>query len=151
MKTIIHLVLSDEERNDLAKRIDREDTKRLVTRKEVLEHVFNFIAQEIIDGRDDDYDQSEPEHAATDNTTRPATERSDSDGPKHVPAFVPSRGDEERHTEPVPKFDPSRGDEPYLACPKDTELAAACTRVLDDCALIQARVWDAVEHNRRQT
>lgn len=58
MKTIIHLVLSDSERNDLARRIERADTKRLVTRNEIIEYVFNLIAQEIVDGRDADYTDS---------------------------------------------------------------------------------------------
>ncbi|KKK48956.1 hypothetical protein LCGC14_3139910, partial [marine sediment metagenome] len=40
-------------------------------------------------------------------------------------------------------FVPSRGDEPYIHRPKDRELAAACTRVLNDLEFIEERVWDA--------
>ena len=120
MKTIIHIELSDKERSDLAIRIHRDpDTKVLVTRKEVVEHVQNFIAQEL----------------------------------KNIQEPVPEMGtnipkpDEEIG---IVGFTPSRGDEDYLAQPKDVEIAAACSRILDDTAFIEAFAWETVERNRKK-
>ena len=122
MKTIIHLTLSDSDRSDLAKRIYRDpNTKVLVTRKEVTETVHALIQREIEDGRDQEEEG-------------------------------PIRGAEQEEKEVQPDVQPgfvaSRGDEDYLAQPKDAGVAAACSRILDDTALIEAFAWDTVERNR---
>jgi len=125
VKTIIHLILSDLDRNDLAKRIHRDaDTKVLATRKEVIEHVQNFISQEIKDGRE----QVEEDEGLLFEEPR-----------------VNVMGSEDFTGA---TWEPSRGDEDYLAQPKDPGIAAACSRILDDTALIEAFAWDTVERNR---
>ena len=48
------------------------------------------------------------------------------------------------------KFTPSRGDEAYLTRPKDPELAATCSRILDDVAIVEAFVWETIERNRKK-
>jgi len=122
MKTIIHLTLSDSDRSDLAKRIYRDpNTKVLVTRKEVTETVLALIQQEIEDGRDQEEEGS----------VRRAEQEEKEVQPDVQPGFVASRGDED-----------------YLAQPKDAGVAAACSRILDDTALIEAFAWDTVERNR---
>jgi len=55
VKTIVHIELSDEERNDLARRLERRDTKRLVTRRDVQWMVSEYINQEIEDGRKENF------------------------------------------------------------------------------------------------
>jgi len=123
MKTIIHLTLSDSDRSDLAKRIYRDpNTKVLVTRKEVTETVLALIQQEIEDGRDQEEEGS----------VRRAEQEEKEVQPDVQPGFVASRGDED-----------------YLAQPKDAGVAAACSRILDDTALIEAFAWDTVERNRK--
>jgi hypothetical protein len=85
MKTIIHLELSDEERNDLAARIRRDpDTTLYATRKEITEHVLDFINQEIKNAR-------VQETQATPCKPEPK---------KQAAAFIPSRGDEDYLTQP---------------------------------------------------
>ena len=122
MKTIIHLTLSDSDRSDLAKRIYRDpNTKVLVTRKEVTETVHALIQREIEDGRDQEEEGS----------VRRAEQEEKEVQPDVQPGFVASRGDED-----------------YLAQPKDAGVAAACSRILDDTALIEAFAWDTVERNR---
>jgi len=128
VKTIVHITLSDEDRSDLAKRIHRDpDTKHLVTRKEVTETVHALIQREIEDGR-------EPEGHWTDEPE---------DGP------VPDDACRAEDTIGIGTFVASRGDEDYLAEPKDPGIAAACSRILDDTALIEQFAWDTVERNRK--
>ena len=130
MKTIVHIQLSDGDRNDLARRLERRDTKRLVTRKEVIEHVQNFISQELKDAR---YETQEDPDLITPT-------------PEEPPLLPPTTRDEEEPV--VSRFLASRGDEDYLAQPKDADIAAACSRILDDAALIEQFAWDTVERNR---
>ena len=49
----------------------------------------------------------------------------------------------------VREFVPSRGDEDYLAQPRDPGIAAACSRILDDTALIETFAWETIERNRK--
>ena len=131
MKTIIHITLSDVERNDLARRIDRNpDTKRLVTRKEVTEYTLALIAQEISDGQDIEVETAPKISSAGASERREEVERVPHDA--------------------APEFVPSRGDEAYLAQPRDPGIAAACSRILDDTALIEQFAWDTVERNRKK-
>ena len=130
MKTIVHIELSDLDRNDLAKRIDREDTSRLVTRKEVTELVLALIQQEIEDGRNQEEERGDERHVDPDE-----------------PEIKLEGGVPEAHT---PAFIPSRGDEDYLTQPKDPGIAAACSRILDDTALIEQFAWDTIERNRKK-
>lgn len=139
MKTIIHLELSDEARNDLAKRIYRDpNTKVLVTRKEVTELVLSLVDYELERGRDDDQsDEADP--PAESQGDGDLGQRGNGGGTARVPTDTHSEGG----------FVPSRGDEPYLAQPKDPGVAAACSRILDDAALIEQFAWDTVERNRK--
>ena len=99
--------LSDEERNDLARRIDRKDTKRLVTRNEVRELVDALLQQEIKDAEDvctDERGDSGPDNDV----------RSGSDG--HGDSELPGDGSEDKYSD-------------YLPDPR--ELERACKRVLE--------------------
>jgi hypothetical protein len=149
MKTIIHVELSDLDRNDLAKRINRDpNCKDLVTRKEVTDLVHALIQDEmrndawsVVDIKENEDGQStkaEPEpEGKGDGTPRQRGERG---GTRSVSDdFDPG----------IVGFTPSRGDEDYLAQPTFPEIAAACTRILDDTALIEGFAWDTVERNRR--
>jgi len=137
MKTIIHITLSDVERNDLARRIDRNpDTKRLVTRKEVTELVLALLQQEMEDGRDQSIEvDPEPERQSNGDSGQ----RRNGGGAQRVSRDADPSG-----------FTPSRGDEDYLASPTDPGIAAACSRILDDAALIEQFAWDTVERNRKK-
>ena len=138
MITNIRLELSDEERNDLAKRIDRNpDTKRLVTRKEVTDLVESLIQYEIERGYEDDQSTEAGTGAEAPVDGNPG-QRGDGGGDQRVPDDV------------TPDFVPSRGDEDYLAQPRDPGVAAACSRILDDAALIEKFAWDTVERNRKK-
>lgn len=134
MITNIRLELSDVERNDLAKRIDRDPvTKRLVTRKEVTELVETLINDEARKGWEDE--EVEPEREPESNED------------------VPEGGRGE--VEPVPResyatFIPTRGDEDYIARPRDPKLATACSSILDNIALIEAYVWETITRNQKK-
>ena len=136
MKTIIHITLSDEARNDLAKRIDRKDTTRLVTRKEVTELVNALVDYEIERGYEDDQ-STEAGTSSEAPSDGDSGERRERGGSERVP------------DDAAPPFVPSRGDEDYLSQPTDPGIAAACSRILDDAALIEKFAWDTVERNRK--
>lgn len=136
MKTIIHLELSDEERNDLAKRIYRDlDTKVLATRKEVTELVHGLIHEEIERGR-----EQESEEELTDVERNKAPTSADTVSPA-------TRSSGQSGDDPSP-FRPSRGDEPYLFKSKDPELTKRCSAVLDATQELNDYVWQALEENR---
>lgn len=151
MMTIIHLELSDEARNDLARRLDRTDTARLVTRKEVIELVHVAIENEIKYGQDAD----SPESGTVDHLLKEgyAYDHKKSEEVHRDPLGVRRPNckiDPERPDIVFPtSFKPSRGDEDYLTQPKYAEIAAACHRILDDTALIDRFVWENIERNRK--
>jgi hypothetical protein len=132
MKTIIHLELNDLERNDLAKRIDREDTKRLVTRKEVTDLVNALVQDEVTQGWESTTDDRGPQKNAP-----PTCEQIQ--GPEWKPPAAAGGQ----------IFIPSRGDEDYLTQPKDPGVAAACSRILDDTKLIEEFAWNTIERIRK--
>ena len=140
MKTIIHLELSDEERSDLAKLLDRNPcTNRLVTRKEVTELTQTLVNDVLKRGLREDNGQttevnSEPEGPSDGDSGQ----RGDGGGGSSV------------SDDPDTRFIPSRGDEGYLAKPSDPGVAAACSRILDDAALIEQFAWDTIERNRKR-
>jgi len=126
MKTIIHLELSDVERNDLARRIDRDPvTKRLVTRKEITDLVLTLIQDEITTGWE--------------STT-------DDRGPQLETKATPYK--EDAKTQAIP-FVPSRGDEDYLFKSKDPEWTRLCSAVLDATQELDGYVWQTMERNRK--
>jgi len=137
MKTIVHIELSDEARNDLAKRIDRKDTTRLVTRKEVTELVNALVDYEIERGYEDDQ-STEAGTSSETPSDGDSGQRRDGGGAQRVP------------DDAAPPFVPSRGDEDYLSQPRDPGIAAACSRILDDAALIEQFAWETIEKNRRK-
>jgi len=148
MKTIIHLELSDLERNDLAKRIDRnQDTKRLVTRKEVTELVLALIDDEM---RDDHWNTVDIKEKIRGETTeaRPAAKTTDHGDPGQRR----ERGRDKRvpHDMPTGGFSPSRGDEDYLTQPRDPDIAAACRSIIDATTLINEFAWETIERNRKK-
>jgi len=97
-----------------------------VTRKDITDMVNKFI-QERINGHDEEVQP---------------VQRSDDQRSPLPRAGLPKQSNAE--------FIPSRGDEPYLSQPTDPGIAAACSRILDDTALIQAYAWDTVERNRKK-
>ena len=152
MITNIRLELSDVERNDLAKRIYRDpNTKVLVTRKEVTELVNALVNDEVTKGWESTTDDRGPElREDNDQSTKadPGSERSgDGDSGQRRNGGGAQRVS--RDADPS-GFTPSRGDEDYLASPTDTGIAAACSRILDDAALIEQFAWDTVERNRKK-
>jgi hypothetical protein len=127
MKTIIHLELSDEERNDLAKRIHGAPfTKLLATRKEITEHVLNFINQELKD--------------AGDMIPGEDTLTVSKESMKELTQAI--------ENSPTSGFVPSRGDEPYLYKGKVEALTKACGDALDAAEAIEKVVWNLLEKNR---
>jgi len=141
VKTIVHIELSDEDRNDLAKRLSRNPAdKHLVSRKEVTEFVHSLIHQEIEDGRN-----QEKEDAVEQTSDGKLRRSSGQERPSGDDPAAPDMG----RLSQVAAFVASRGDEEYLAQPKDPGIAAACSRILDDTALIDAFVWETVDKNRK--
>ena len=149
MITNIRLELSDSDRNDLARRLDRTDTARLVTRKEIIELVHVAIENEIKYGQDAD----SPESGTVDHLLKEgyAYDHKKSEEVHRDPLGVRRPNCK---IDPKPErtgdFTPSRGDEDYLAQPTDPGLAAACSRILDDTTLTQDFAWDTIERNRNQ-
>ncbi len=86
VKTIVHVVLSNSERNDLARRLARKDTRHLVSRNEVTELVHALIDQELKDGRDD---QPEPDSIPDEPTEEADTEQPDDVAAECIPELVP--------------------------------------------------------------
>ena len=136
MKTIIHLELSDEDRRDLARRIDRNPvTKRLVTRKEVTELVLTLVDDEVTKGWE----------STTDDRGDDILNREDETQPERRLRTIAEVEDDE----PKPfKFIPSRGDEPYLFKSKDPEMTKLCSAILDATNALDEYVWRALEENR---
>lgn len=129
MKTIIHLNLTDDQRELFAHALCK---KGMVSRKEVTAWVEDAIARLITTQEiNNEHEESE---------------------------LIPTEAIE-AITEPLPpqtvgnrslrEFVPSRGDEPYLYKPENPELAAACSAILDGLQYIETRVWDELERNRR--
>jgi hypothetical protein len=159
MKTIVHIELSDSDRNDLARRIDRDPvTKRLVTRKEVTEHVLALVNDEITLGWESTTDDrgkeltngnSIPEHASTDDV-HPTSGQEGKSGDDSTPGERPSFAQfcNEKDADPN-AFTPSRGDEDYLTQPKSTDISAACRRILSATELIEEFAWNTIERNRK--
>lgn len=99
--------------------------KDWMTRKEIREWIEEMV-NETIDG------EREEAHPRADTPAEePACEEAQAIRNRSVRGFVPSRGDEE-----------------YLYKPKDPELAAACSTVLDGLEYVERYVWDALERNR---
>lgn len=121
MKTNVGIETTDEERKLIGEALG---LKRKVSRKELREEIDNHV-QSLIAG------------AAVVKVPVEAAERILKDEPS------PERD------RSVREFVPSRGDEDYLAQPKDPGIAAACSRILDDVALIEQFAWDTIERNRK--
>lgn len=121
MITNIRVETSDEERQKIGKTLG---LGRMVTRKDLKEAIDRHVKYLVSPG--------------------------EVDGAGHKKT-VPSAADEPdtRSTEPVRRFVPSRGDEPYIAQPKDSGIADACSRILDAAELIQNFAWDTIERNRK--
>jgi len=135
VKTIVHIDLGDAERNLIATYLERKETTRMVSRKEVTELVQQHINDIVCQADAGEYDDQSIETVEVSSekaaTTGGRGER-DAGRPDSVLGFVPSRGDED-----------------YLSQPKDIGVAAACSRILDDAALIEQFAWDTVERNRK--
>lgn len=150
MITNIRLELSDVERNDLARRIDRDPaTKRLVTRKEVTELVNALVDDEVTKGWESTTDDRGPELREDNDQSTKANPSSKESGDGDRGQRRNGGGAGSVSDDASSGFVPSRGDEPYLSQPKDPGIAAACSRILDDAALIEQFAWDTIERNRR--
>ncbi len=119
----LRLELSNEERSYLAAATGGTHP---VTRKEVTDLVNDFIKEK----------SSDQHHQ--DNAPAPK----EADGPNR-------EGRAEGASIVLGGFSPSRGDEDYLAQPSNAEIAAACSRLLDDTALIENFAWTTIERNRK--
>ncbi len=134
MKTIVHINLGDADRNLIATYLERKKTTRMASRKEVNDLVQQHITDIICQADAGEYDDDSRIEQRT------------------IHDEVPSKQGQPRESgdDSSPQaFAPSRGDEDYLAQPKDTDIAAACSRILDDASLINAFAWDTVERNRK--
>ena len=130
MKVNLGIELSDEQRalfnNALCKkgRVSRKEVRSWV--EEALERLLT--TQEI----NNEPDTPEPDSHADASVEEAAAEQSEYGRGQRIPQFVPSRGDE-----------------PYLYQPKDPELAAACSAVLDGLERIEEHAWATLEGNRK--
>lgn len=130
MKVIIRLEITDDERSKMAQSLGHSG---LVTRKQVTEAVCVHVC-ELMTG-----DVNEIKRKETDER------RETDDVPDNRRDGSPSDEDRESQT---PVFVPSRGDEPYIYSPKDTELAAKCSSVLDATERLDRYIWEKLEENR---
>jgi hypothetical protein len=124
MNTNIKIVTTDEERTAIAK--NTGNPAKMVSRKDINVLVEGFI-RGLIEGSEE-----------AESTPDPAPERIAEAKPKAI-------GDQS-----IRGFVPSRGDEDYIAQPTDPGIAAACSRILDDVALIEEFAWNTVERNRKK-
>lgn len=123
MKTIVHVVLTDEERLAIGGSF-------MVGRKDVTKLVNEFI-----------------EGLKTNENTRRSNETGLPTN-EEAEAIVATVATAERDTS-LREFVPSRGDEPYLYCGEDPELTDACRSVLDGLEFIDRYAWTALERNRK--
>lgn len=121
MKTNIGIETSDEQRLNIGKRLGHD---RMVSRKELREEVERHV---YLLGSD-----AEIISVASEKTQEAPREETTTGRDSSISGFVPSRGDED-----------------YLTQPKDKDIAAACSRILDDAALIEQFAWDTIERNRK--
>lgn len=121
MKTNLGLETTDEERLLIGQALG---TNRMVTRKELREEIERHV-EELKRG-------TTPRRPADEETVPAAAAEPEAGGDRSVRGFVPSRGDE-----------------PYLYKPKDPELAAVCSSVLDVLERFEEVVWRALEENRQ--
>jgi hypothetical protein len=142
VKTIIHVTLTDEERNLIGRYLHRNSvTKYLATRNDVKDLVAEFISDTLKRAHTGEYDDD-----ADDNTeAEPVRHRGDSvDGRPADDQGLPDVSDAGNG------FKPSRGDEPYLYKPKSVALKDACSAMLDQAETIEQLVWDVLEANREK-
>lgn len=130
MKTIIHLNLTDDQRELFAHALCK---KGMVSRKEVTAWVEEAIEQ-LLTTQENNDDQGSDTQLIPTEAIEAITE----------PLPPQTVGDRS-----LREFVPSRGDEPYLYKPENPELAAACSAILDGLQYIETRVWDELERNRR--
>lgn len=127
MNTNIKISLNDEDR---ALMLAWTGRKGLISRKQLNELVLGLI-----EGIKDGTLRPIGEEA------RPVAEAAPERTAEARPETVGDRG--------VREFVPSRGDEDYLTQPKDAGIAAACSRILDDTALIETFAWETIERNSK--
>lgn len=121
MKVIVHINIDDDERNKIATALDGHESKRMVSRAEIKEVCANAVGTLLNpEGSEDDNERSEIEN------------------------IEPSSFDWRKE----PGFTPSRGDESYLYKPKNSELAAACSAILDGLEFVESFAWEQLERNR---
>lgn len=120
MKTNLGVETSDEQRLNIGKKLG---LGRMVSRKELRTEIERYV-EELGSGKEV---KQEPDQTPT----PPATNEPPASRDRSVPRFVPSRGDES-----------------YLYKPKNPELAAACSTVLDGLEHIEEYVWEQLEKNR---
>jgi len=121
MNTNLAIPLTNEERAQIGKILG---LGHMITRKELREAIQRHVKY-LIEGKEIEL--------ATDEEV------------EEVTGIKPkARGDRD-----VCGFVPSRGDEAYLTRPRDPELAATCSRILDDVAIVEAFAWETIERNSK--
>ena len=124
MKTNLGIETTDQEREAIARTLSLPH--KLATRNDIKEAIYEYIQKVLIGG-----EEVEPRTNAT--AEDPSERLPETGGDRSVRDFVPSRGDE-----------------PYLTQPKDPELAAACSSMLDIAERIDQMIWETIEKNRRK-
>lgn len=118
----IRLDIPNSRISKLAQRVNGDSW---MTRKQVRDWVEEMV-NEFIDGSE------EAEPGTDEAADEVAEDIPKADGDRSVRGFVPSRGDED-----------------YLTQPKIPGISAACSRILDDTAIIEKLTWEAIEANRK--
>ena len=143
MKTIIHIVLSEEERESVYMSLFGHPGK--VSRKQLTRFVEDIVC-EVIKGNTIEpasiFVEDIVGEVIQGNTIEPASSRPVKAADEVEPA-APASGDRGIH-----EFVPTRGDEAYMYKGKDPELAAQCSKVLDGIQYIEQYAWTALERNR---
>ena len=121
MKTNLGIETTDEERLKIG--LVLYGKEKMVTRADLKEAINEYV-RSLIAGK-------EARPAASPSAEAPACEEAEAIRNRSICGFVPSRGDES-----------------YLYKPKDSELAAVCSSVLDGLQYIEEYTWDALEKNR---
>lgn len=128
MKVIVHLTLTDNERGIFNAALCK---KGMASRKDVHKWVTDAVNR-LLEMQERNNEPAEIDPLADETVQAPDP-------------IEPSTG----RSRDIPGFMPSRGDEPYLYKAQNADIAAACSRILDDSELIRNFAWETLERNRK--
>ncbi len=132
MKTIVHVELSDEEREQVAQSLGHSG---LVTRKQVTAFVQNQVTKAIKGKLNDQGNKTDT--ASGEDPPGDSGSGGPGTGDRGVREEVSGRG-----------FTPSRGDEPYLFKARDPALRELHSNILDAIQALEDYTWEQMEKNR---